>query len=141
MYSFRTDLADERRDIYKKANKIEQIEGIETQEEKKGENIKVSRVKVTTEQGERAIGKPIGSYITIDVKNLKIAREEEIRQSSEILAEELRALIKMHVQKKEDILVVGLGNGYVTPDSLRTICCTTNRSNQTYYSIYATVYR
>ena len=41
MYNFRTDLASERRDIYKKANKLEsEIDGIESTKEEKDENIK-----------------------------------------------------------------------------------------------------
>ena len=40
MYNFRTDLASERRDIYKKANKLEsEIDGIESTKEEKDENI------------------------------------------------------------------------------------------------------
>ena len=70
MYNFRTDLANERRDIYKKANQIEnEIEGIESEIEKVNETITIERVKITNNQGEKAIGKPIGNYITIDVKN------------------------------------------------------------------------
>lgn len=75
MYNFRTDLASERRDIYKKANKLEsEIDGIESTKEEKDENIKIERVKIINESGEKAIGKPIGNYITIDIKKLKIAR-------------------------------------------------------------------
>ena len=75
MYNFRTDLASERRDIYKKANKLEnEIDGIESTKEEKDENIKIERVKIVKESGEKAIGKPIGNYITIDIKKLKIAR-------------------------------------------------------------------
>ena len=75
MYNFRTDLASERRDIYKKANKLEnEIDGIESTIEEKDENIKIERVKIVNESGEKAIGKPIGNYITIDIKKLKIAR-------------------------------------------------------------------
>ena len=38
MYNFRTDLASERRDIYKKANKLEnEIDGIESTKEEKDE--------------------------------------------------------------------------------------------------------
>ena len=75
MYYFRTDLASERRDIYKKANKLEnEIDGIESTKEEKDENIKIERVKIVNESGEKAIGKPIGNYITIDIKKLKIAR-------------------------------------------------------------------
>lgn len=75
MYNFRTDLASERRDIYKKANKLEsEIDGIESTKEEKDENIKIERVKIVNESGEKAIEKPIGNYITIDIKKLKIAR-------------------------------------------------------------------
>ena len=75
MYNFRTDLASERRDIYKKANKLEnEIDGIESTKEEKDENINIERVKIVNESGEKAIGKPIGNYITIDIKKLKIAR-------------------------------------------------------------------
>ena len=38
------------------------------------EKIKLSKVKITNKNGEEAIGKPIGNYITIDIKKLKIAR-------------------------------------------------------------------
>ncbi len=119
MYNFRTDLALERRDLYNKANNIEKdINGIEAEEEKVDDNITISRVKVTNEKGEEAIGKKQGNYITIDVKNLKIANEEEIQKTSEIVTNELRKLINEHVQENGSVLIVGLGNIYVTPDSL-----------------------
>ena len=119
MYNFRTDLASERRDIYQKANKLSnEIDGIESTKEEINENIKVERVKITNENGEKAIGKPIGNYITIDVKKLKIAQEEEIAKAAETLSNELRKIINLHIDKKGEMLVVGLGNIYVTPDSL-----------------------
>ena len=117
-YNFRTDLASERRDIYQKANKLDQIEGIETTEEQINENIRVERVKIANTNGEQAIGKPIGNYITIDVKKLKLASEDDIQKASEVVTTELKKLIDNHIQKQEEILVVGLGNVYVTPDSL-----------------------
>ena len=119
MYNFRTDLATERRDIYQKANKQEgEIDGIESTKEEVNENIKVERVKITNENGEKAIGKPIGNYITIDIKKLKIAQEEEIEQAANTLSNELKKILDEHVDKQGEILVVGLGNIYVTPDSL-----------------------
>lgn len=119
MYNFRTDLALERRDLYNKAHNIEKdIEGIETEEEKIDDNILVSRVKITNEKGEEAIGKKKGNYITVDVKNLKIANEEEIQKMSEVVTKELKSLLAKHVAEKDSILIVGLGNIYVTPDSL-----------------------
>ena len=118
MYNFRTDLALERRDIYKKANNLTQIDGVESTEEEINENLKVTRVKITNQNGEKAIGKPIGNYITIDVKKLKIAEDEDIQKASDIVANELRKIIDIHTDKQGDILVVGLGNIYVTPDAL-----------------------
>ena len=118
MYNFRTDLALERREKKKKVNKLQQIEGVESTEENINENIKVSRVKITNQNGEQALGKPIGNYITIDVKKLKIAGEGEIQKASETLSNELRKIIDMHTDKQGEILIVGLGNIYVTPDAL-----------------------
>ena len=54
------------------------------------------------------------------VKNLKIAEEQEIQKASEIVTKELKELINKHIDEKGEVLVVGLGNIYVTPDSLRT---------------------
>ena len=119
MYNFRTDLASERRDIYNKANKLENdIDGIESEKEEINENLKIERVKITNENGEKAIGKPIGNYITIDVKKLKIAQDEDIEKAAETLANELKKVVDMHIDNQGEVLVVGLGNIYVTPDSL-----------------------
>ena len=119
MFNFRTDLASERREIYRTANKLENdINGIESEEQQIDENIKVDRVKITNEEGEKAIGKPMGNYITIDIKNLKIASQDEIQKASEALTKELKILIEKHATKQDSILVVGLGNIYVTPDAL-----------------------
>lgn len=120
MFNFNTDMADERRDIFKKANNLEEIPGVETESIDEGNNIKTNRVKIIDKQGEEAMGKPIGTYITIDIKDLKIAQEDEIQKASEIVTKELKELINKHTEKQGDILVVGLGNIYVTPDSLRT---------------------
>ena len=117
--NFRTDLASERRDIYKKANSLEnEIDGIESEKEEINDKITVERVKIINENGAKAIGKPVGSYITIDIKKLKIAQDEDIEKSAETLANELTKILDKHIDKQGEILVVGLGNIYVTPDAL-----------------------
>ena len=123
MYNFRTDLALERRDLYRKAHNIqEEIDGIETEEENIGEtkeeHINISRVKVTNENGEKAINKPIGNYITIDIKNFKNVSQDGIQRTSEVVTNELKKLIQNQISELDSILVVGLGNIYVTPDAL-----------------------
>lgn len=119
--NFNTDLAVERNDIYRKANNIENnIDGIETENEEVNENVKISRVKIINEKGAEALGKPMGTYITVDIKKLKIADNSEIQKASETVTKELKELVNSHVENSGEILVVGLGNAYVTPDSLRT---------------------
>ena len=119
MMNFRTDLALERRDLYRRANNIaNEVGGLETQEEVINDSVKITRVKVLNEEGEQAIGKKKGTYITIDIKDLKIAGEPEIQKASEAVTKELKSLISHLVKPQEDILVVGLGNLYVTPDAL-----------------------
>ena len=118
MYNFRTDMAVERTDIYKKVNNIQKdINGIEAENELQ-KDIEISRVKITNEEGEKALAKPIGNYITLDVKNMKTADDEKIEEIAEAVANELRNVIGKHIKDTEDILVVGLGNLEVTPDSL-----------------------
>lgn len=61
MLNFRTDLATERRDLYKKANRIEnEIDGIESTKEEINEKLSVEKVKIINEQGEKAIRKARG---------------------------------------------------------------------------------
>ena len=142
MINFNTDLADERNNIYRKANNIENnIDGIETEEKEVNDKIKISRVKITNEKGAEALGKPIGSYITIDVKKLKVADADEIQKASETVTDELRALLDKHIDKKGDILIVGLGNAYVTPDSLRPKSCKRYRCNKAPLKICSRIYR
>lgn len=118
MYNFRTDLALERREIFKKNNNLEEIDGVEIENKEIDENLKVTKVNITNQNGEQSIGKPIGTYITIDIQKLRLAEEAEIQKSAEVLSDELKEIINKHIESKDDILVVGLGNMYVTPDSL-----------------------
>lgn len=114
---FRTDMAVERRDLYRTANKLEEIRGIECEEEKI-DDITVTRVKITNEDGERALDKRRGNYVTIDVKKINNITTEKEEQIIDTFSKELNSIIEKHVNKNEEILIVGLGNLYSTPDSL-----------------------
>ena len=119
MYNFRTDLASERREIYQKANDARgEIDGITSEVEDITDKIKVEKVKIINERGEKAIGKPIGTYITIDIKDLKIIQEKELQQAADTITKELKGMLNEHISHQGEVLVVGLGNIYVTPDSL-----------------------
>lgn len=116
---FRTDLALERRDIYNKANNLENdLQGIECEEEKPSEKICVTRVKIKDEEGQKALGKPIGEYITLDIKDMKYMEDEDLENVSNSIAKELKKVLDKHLSPLDSVLIVGLGNEYVTPDSL-----------------------
>ena len=115
---FRTDMAVERRDLYKNANKLEdEIKGIECEEENI-DDIKVTRVRITNKEGEEALDKKRGNYITIDVKKINNITTEKEDMIIDTFSKELKAIIDKHVTSQDEILIVGLGNLYATPDSL-----------------------
>ena len=117
---FRTDMAVERRDMYKAANRIEkEIDGIECEEDKIND-ILITRVKITNENGEEALQRKKGEYITIDIKKLNNITMEKEQEIINAFSKELLRIIDNHIEKNEEILIVGLGNEFATPDSLGT---------------------
>lgn len=114
MFNIRTDLALEAREAYGKENKGE-IPGVEV-DVKKGEYMTVTTVNVVDKKGEKIIGKPMGTYITIEAPDLKHFDQELLDEVSKSMAKELSQLIKLEQDKTA--LVVGLGNWNVTPDAL-----------------------
>ena len=60
----------------------------------------------------------MGNYITIDVKKIHNITTEKEQKIIDTFSDELTAIIDKHVEKNDEILIVGLGNLYATPDSL-----------------------
>lgn len=119
MYNFRTDLALERTEIYKKVNNIQsEIDGIKQEKNTLNKDIEMTKVEILNENGEKILEKKKGVYITFDIKNFKIAQEEEIQSAAEELSKELKKLVDQKVNSNEEVLIVGLGNEKVTPDAL-----------------------
>ncbi len=111
--NFKTDMADERVDTYKRVHNMSDIDGIiVTKEEIDGINIVT--VEVINENGEKAIGKEIGKYITLELYDADYISEEGQNDIIENISEVLKDLIK----DKKSIFVVGLGNSQITPDAL-----------------------
>ena len=110
-----TDLALEAKERYEEDNV--EIRGVCIEEEYNEEkDIRTTLVKIETENGARAMGRPQGSYLTLEAPNLSIPDEDYHREISEELARQVKKLIP---EKKElTVLVVGLGNRQVTPDAL-----------------------
>jgi len=112
--SVRTDLALEAREYYTEKNKSD-VPGVKVQEYSDG-RVKVSRVEVTNDEGERIIGKPKGFYITLEFPEFVHYDGESIDEVSKILAKELSPLVKL--ESSMTALVVGLGNWNITPDAV-----------------------
>ena len=115
MYQIRTDLALETQEKMQEDN-IE-LKGVRFLEEKIDRNLTISTVVIETENGAKTMGKPKGTYITIEAGNMDEEDEDYHREISEQLAKVIRQLVNM---KKEEysVLIVGLGNREVTPDAL-----------------------
>lgn len=112
--SVRTDLAVEAQQIYEAESKGN-TRGVEVSEVDEG-NISVTRVDITNEIGERNMGKPMGSYITIDMPSFTHYDGDTMDEVSKVLAKNLSTLINL--DSNMTALVVGLGNWNVTPDAL-----------------------
>ena len=111
----RTDLALEATERF--AQEHVEIRGVEVQEETDEEkHIRTTVVKITTENGAKAMGRPQGNYITIEAPDLSMADEDYHREVSGEIARHLRQLIDL--EHECSILIVGLGNRAVTADSL-----------------------
>lgn len=109
--NIRTDLAVESREMHLENNNVTSLEGTEIQEDGP-----VTRVKILTNKAATLLNKEIGNYITIDVPRDTFDTQEGYEELCKITATELKSLI--HLKKDDTVLVVGLGNRNITPDSL-----------------------
>lgn len=116
----RTDLTLEahellREQAVKEKNEQQGIPGVRL-ENAGNDEIKITRVVVETPAGEKAIGKPMGNYITLEIPGLRDNDQELYENTCKALAQELTGILKLG--DKSMTLVVGLGNWNVTPDAL-----------------------
>lgn len=115
MYQVRTDLALEAKEKFEEDNV--EVKGVRLEKETVSKDIEITRVVIETENGAKTMGKPKGTYITLEAPNMAEEDEDYHREISKQIAKLVGQLIPM---EKEDIsvLVVGLGNREVTPDAL-----------------------
>jgi spore protease len=76
----------------------------------------VTTVRILEKAAEEIMGKPQGSYITIEAPGLRDNNREIHQEVVEVLAEHLSRLYNLKPQS--NVLVVGLGNWNATPDAL-----------------------
>ncbi|WP_026476280.1 GPR endopeptidase [Alkaliphilus transvaalensis] len=113
-FQIRTDLAMEARELYQEEKKQE-IQGVSVEQEEL-KDVTITRVEVLNEEAAKVMGKPKGSYITLECMGLRRADADLKDEVSQVMAKELRAITGN--RKNIKALVVGLGNWNVTPDAL-----------------------
>lgn len=124
VFPVRTDLAVEEHESFQGDGG--EISGVSLREWRKEQScIKFSEVKILDEHGAAAMGKPRGTYLTLEADQLAEKDEDYHAEVSEELGACVKTLLTslMKPSKKElpqewEILVVGLGNPLVTPDAL-----------------------
>jgi spore protease len=116
--SIRTDMADESRAAGPGARMIQQQgvqDGIRV-EQNGDQQVSITRVHVVSPLGEQNTGKPMGTYITMDMPQIRERSRDLYEKACRMLARELENLIQ--INDRDTVLVVGLGNWNVTADSL-----------------------
>lgn len=115
-FQARTDLALEARESISEADST--LRGVIMEESYDEENdIRVTKVEITTKNAAKTLGKPMGVYITIEAPRMLEPDEDYHREISQVIADQLEEIIP-DVEKEQSILVVGLGNREVTADAL-----------------------
>ena len=116
-FQVRTDLALEAKESCEAEDG--QIRGVRvTEQADEKREIYTTTVVIETENGARMMGKPVGTYITLEAPNMSSPDEGYHAEISEALAGHLRGLLKQMAGEQASVLVVGLGNREVTPDAL-----------------------
>jgi spore protease len=115
----RTDLAVEAREIWSEsAQQQTELSGVEAREYRR-EGLPVTHVRILDERGVQALGKPVGSYVTLELDELRRHEDGAFRRAAAALSAELRPLLP---EGGRTALVVGLGNRAITPDAVGPLC-------------------
>lgn len=105
--NFRTDLAIERHEVSQHPN-----DGIKVEQDSI-EDVKITRIIVLNENGEKQLQKPKGSYITIETPPFS---NESVINPNHMNA--IKDEISKLIPKEGPVLICGIGNTEITPDAL-----------------------
>lgn len=108
----RTDLAVEAHQLWREgAGDASSLPGVRAEEEER-EGFPVTTVTITSPEAAQALGKPQGTYVTLELDGLLRREEGAFQRAVGAVADSLRPLLP----EDGPALVVGLGNRAVTPD-------------------------
>ena len=113
----RTDLAMEGRELWQEgAGRTSRLSGVEAHEGER-EGIPVTTIRILDQEGEQALGKPAGCYVTLTLTGLAGRSEGVFGRSVRAVAGELTSLLR-GIKPDGLVLVAGLGNRAITPDAV-----------------------
>ena len=113
----RTDLAVEARELWREsAGETTKLSGVEARDGER-EGVPVTTVRVLDWEGERALGKPRGTYVTLTLEGVANRAEGIFVRAVRAVAGELAQLLKQAAPEGL-VLVAGLGNRAITPDAI-----------------------
>ena len=114
MFAKRTDLALEARELWQEsAGKTTRLTGVKAVKRKQ-EGYPVTRVDILDSRGEEALGKPRGSYLTVDLTTFWKRKSDFFQRAVRAVGTPLKELLPT----EGPVLVVGLGNRAMTPDAV-----------------------
>lgn len=115
--NIRTDLALEAREIFTESGaEPEKIDGVKVEEERDGDDIKITRIIIENENGASRLSKKRGSYITVEFPADFSGDNNLSERLIADCAKEIRSLFDENPPKTT--LVIGLGNWNITADAL-----------------------
>lgn len=111
---YRTDLVMEAYSLWKQdAGDTTKLPGVRAREEE-ADGVHITRVEILDRRGEQALGKPRGSYVTLELRELVRREPESFARAAQAVAKEAAAFLKAPGR----VIAAGLGNEAVTPDAL-----------------------
>ena len=114
MFNKRTDLALEARELWQEsAERTSRLSGVKAVKTKQ-EGYPVTRVDILNEKGVEALGKPQGSYLTIDLTTFWQRKPDFFGRAVRAVGGQLKELLPA----QGPALVIGLGNAAMTPDAV-----------------------
>ena len=114
MFAKRTDLALEARELWQESTeKTTRLSGVKATKSKE-EGYPVTRVDILDRRGEEALGKPQGTYLTIDLTSFWQRKPDFFERAVRAVGSQLKAMLP----EKGPALIVGLGNAAMTPDAV-----------------------
>ena len=93
------------------------MRGVSIDEYDTMEDVHISKVVILSKNAAKSMGKPMGTYITLEAPALQESDEDYHREISEELARQIKSVLP-NIEEEQSILVVGLGNRDVTADAL-----------------------